>query len=98
MSDEYSIRVEQSFKDIAPESWNMLSGTSKLTRTDDYNPFISHAFLSSMEESGSATAKTGWRGHHLLLEDGEGELKGAIPAYLKSHSQGEPAALRSFSR
>lgn len=89
MSDEYSIRVEQSFKDIAPESWNKLSGTSKLTRTDDYNPFISHAFLSSMEESGSATAKTGWRGHHLLLEDGEGQLKGAIPAYLKSHSQGE---------
>ncbi|WP_320200038.1 GNAT family N-acetyltransferase [Agrobacterium sp. rho-13.3] len=89
MSDEYSIRVEQSFKDIDPESWNTLSGTSKLTRTEDYNPFISHAFLLSMEESGSATAKTGWRGHHLLLEKGDGTLTGAMPAYLKSHSRGE---------
>ncbi|WP_284758284.1 GNAT family N-acetyltransferase [Agrobacterium sp. fls2-241-TYG-188a] len=89
MSDEYSIRVEKSFKDIDPESWNMLSGTSKNTRKEIYNPFISHAFLSSLEESGSATSKTGWRGHHLLLENGDGRLTGAIPAYLKSHSQGE---------
>lgn len=89
MSDEYSIRVERSFKDIDPESWNMLSGTSKNTRKEFYNPFISHAFLSSLEESGSATSKTGWRGHHLLLENGDGRLTGAIPAYLKSHSQGE---------
>ncbi len=89
MSDEYSIRVEKSFKDIDPESWNMLSGTSKNTRKEFYNPFISYAFLSSLEESGSATSKTGWRGHHLLLENGDGRLTGAIPAYLKSHSQGE---------
>lgn len=89
MSDELSIRVEQSFADIEPERWNTLSATSKSTRTDAYNPFISHAFLSSIEESGSATAKTGWHGHHLLLEKGDGTLLGAIPAYLKSHSQGE---------
>lgn len=89
MSEEYSIRVEQSFRDIDPESWNRLSGTSKTTRAESYNPFISHAFLSSLEESGSAVSKTGWRGHHLLLENGEGLLTGAIPAYLKSHSQGE---------
>ena len=89
MSDEYSIRVEQSFRDIDPESWNRLSGTSKSTRSEVYNPFISHAYLLSMEESGSATSKTGWRGHHLLLEKGDGILSGAIPAYLKSHSRGE---------
>ena len=28
-------------------------------------------------------------GHHLLLEDDDGVLLGAIPGYLKSHSQGE---------
>ncbi len=89
MSDEYSIRVAQSFKDIDPESWDRLSGTSKTTLTKPYNPFISHAFLSSIEESGSATAKTGWLGQHLLLERGDGELMGAIPAYLKNHSRGE---------
>lgn len=42
-----------------------------------------------MEESGSATAKTGWLGNHLLLENASGDLVGAIPAYLKNHSKGE---------
>ncbi|AYM57073.1 GNAT family N-acetyltransferase [Agrobacterium fabrum] len=89
MTEDYSIRVAQSFTDIDPESWNQLSGVSRNTSGKYYNPFISHAFLSSMEDSGSATAKTGWLGHHLLLEDAVGMLVGAVPAYLKNHSQGE---------
>ncbi|MGL4090979.1 GNAT family N-acetyltransferase [Hyphomicrobiales bacterium] len=89
MSDEYTIRVAQSFKDIAPESWNSLSGASRLPSVTPYNPFISHAFLSALEESGSATAKTGWLGQHLLLERSDGRLMGAVPGYLKNHSRGE---------
>ncbi|MHC2297739.1 GNAT family N-acetyltransferase [Rhizobium mongolense] len=88
MTDELSIRVERSFTAISPESWSRLSGTSKEGKALAYNPFLSHAFLSALEESGSATAQTGWLGHHLLLED-RGELIGALPGYLKSHSQGE---------
>src|SRR4051794_25767678 len=38
------------------------------------NPFISHAFLSSCEESGSATRRTGWGGAHLLVEDADETL------------------------
>jgi hypothetical protein len=53
------------------------------------NPFVSHAFLSALEESGSATRRTGWLPHHLLLEDDCGNLAGAMPLYLKSHSRGE---------
>ncbi|MGV1904723.1 GNAT family N-acetyltransferase [Agrobacterium cavarae] len=89
MSDEYTIRVAQSFKDIAPESWNSLSGASRLPSATPYNPFISHAFLSALEESGSATAKTGWLGQHLLLDRSDGRLMGAVPGYLKNHSRGE---------
>ncbi|MBB4192724.1 hypothetical protein GGE45_002291 [Rhizobium aethiopicum] len=89
MTDELSIRVERSFTAIFPESWSRLSGASKGGNTLAYNPFVSHAFLSSLEESGSATAETGWLGHHLLLETDRGELIGALPGYLKSHSQGE---------
>ncbi|MBX5102488.1 GNAT family N-acetyltransferase [Rhizobium lentis] len=89
MTDDLSIRVERSFTAISPESWSRLSGASKACSTLAYNPFVSHAFLSSLEESGSATAETGWLGHHLLLETGRGELIGALPGYLKSHSQGE---------
>ncbi|MBY5567515.1 GNAT family N-acetyltransferase [Rhizobium leguminosarum] len=89
MTDELSIRVERSFTAISPESWSRLSGASKTCATIAYNPFVSHAFLSSLEESGSADAETGWLGHHLLLETGRGELIGALPSYLKNHSQGE---------
>lgn len=53
------------------------------------NPFVSHAFLSALEESGSACAETGWLPQHLVLEDEEGRVIGVCPAYLKSHSQGE---------
>lgn len=88
MTDNLTIRVERSFTAISPESWSQLSGTRRGGETP-YNPFLSHAFLSALEESGSASAKTGWMGHHLLLEDDAGLLLGAIPGYLKSHSQGE---------
>ncbi|OCJ03782.1 hypothetical protein A6U87_17780 [Rhizobium sp. AC44/96] len=89
MTDDLSIRIERSFADISPESWSRLSGASKTSKAIAYNPFISHAFLSSLEESGSATAQTGWLGHHMLLETDSGQLVGALPGYLKNHSQGE---------
>jgi predicted N-acyltransferase len=53
-----------------------------------YNPFVSHAFLSALEESGSACARTGWGPRHLVarLRD---TIVGIVPCYLKSHSRGE---------
>ena len=53
------------------------------------NPFISHAFLHALEESGSATRDTGWLPQHLVLEDAAGGIAGCMPCYLKSHSYGE---------
>ena len=41
-----------------------------------------------MEESGSATARTGWAPQHLSLSD-KGRIVGVVPLYLKSHSYGE---------
>lgn len=54
-----------------------------------FNPFLSHAFLEALEASGCATAETGWLPRHMLLEESSGTVMGAVPAYLKSHSQGE---------
>ncbi len=54
-----------------------------------YNPFVSYEFLSALEASKSATARTGWQPQHLVVEDDNGRLLGAVPCYLKSHSQGE---------
>ncbi|TCQ09859.1 hypothetical protein C8J34_102260 [Rhizobium sp. PP-F2F-G36] len=91
MADEVSIRIETSFKDIDKAAWDRLIGTSKGSSTLEvpFNPFVSHAYLSALEDSGSATAETGWLGQHLLMEDGNGALAGALVCYLKNHSQGE---------
>ncbi len=53
------------------------------------NPFVSHAFLAALEDSGSATAETGWAPRHLVVEDAMGRAVGVAPLYLKSHSYGE---------
>jgi len=65
------------------------SSTELSTRAQENNPFVSHEFLSSLEESGSVGARTGWQPRHLLAEDSNGMLLGAAPCYVKSHSRGE---------
>ncbi|MBW3098506.1 GNAT family N-acetyltransferase [Pseudohoeflea coraliihabitans] len=82
---------------IPAEEWATLAGTAIGSSAGGargagdvaFNPFVSHAFLSALEESGSVAAKTGWLPQHLILRDGAGKLAGALPAYIKSHSMGE---------
>ncbi|KAA0970502.1 N-acetyltransferase [Aureimonas fodinaquatilis] len=83
------VRVVNSIDDISAEAWNALAGISS-DREDQWqgNPFLHHAFLKSLEDSGCVDERTGWLPQHLLLEV-NGQLCGAAPAYLKSHSQGE---------
>ena len=54
-----------------------------------FNPFVAHAFLWALERSGSVGRRTGWTPAHVLARDSAGDLVGAAPAYLKSHSFGE---------
>jgi predicted N-acyltransferase len=72
-------------RDLAADDWNALAGEG--------NPFVRHGFITALEDSGSATARTGWGPAHLLLEeaDGQGGFRaiGLLPGYAKSHSQGE---------
>ncbi len=56
---------------------------------DRYNPFISHDLLSALELSQSVRGRTGWQPMHLIAEDAQGVLLGAVPCYVKSHSRGE---------
>ena len=53
------------------------------------NPFVSHAFLSALEDSGCVGPRVGWLPQHLVLEGPSGTPLAIAPAYLKSHSQGE---------
>ncbi len=64
------------------------AGNSCASSKPPYNPFVSHAFFSAAEASGSACARTGWGPRHLLAKVG-GRIVGIVPCYLKSHSQGE---------
>ena len=52
-------------------------------------PFLRHAFLAALEDSGSVGAHCGWQPAHRLLRDAGGQLCAAAPAYVKSHSRGE---------
>ncbi len=87
MAAALKIRVLSSMDEIAATSWDAL--VKARSPKGMGNPFILHAFLSALEDSGSATAKTGWLPQHLALEGPGGEMLGALPCYLKSHSQGE---------
>lgn len=65
-----------------------LLDTSSPSEQTEFNPFLTHAFLQALEESGCASRETGWTPYHLVLQEGD-EVLGAVPAYLKVHSQGE---------
>jgi uncharacterized protein len=58
-------------------------------RLGDGDPFLSHAFLSAIEDSRSVGPGTGWTPAPILVEDESSHLVAAAPAYLKTHSQGE---------
>ena len=76
---EYRTSVLATLADVAPADWDRLAAG---------NPFLSHAFLHALHESGSASAETGWQPQFLALWDKDG-LAAAMPLYVKSHSYGE---------
>jgi predicted N-acyltransferase len=86
---EFTLRVATELSSFTEREWSGLSGTSRSDTENGYNPFVSLAFLKTLEETGCATRRTGWLAQHLRLEAPDGRLIGAVPCYLKSHSQGE---------
>lgn len=79
-----SARLLDGMNDIAPAIWDTLANPPSKA----FNPFVSHAFLSALEASGSATAHTGWQPAHVVVEQG-GKAIAAAPMYVKNHSYGE---------
>ena len=74
-------RVVSRAAEIDPADWDTCAGTA--------NPFVSHAFIDILEQSGSATDRMGWRPAHVVVDGPDGRPVAIAPAYLKSHSQGE---------
>ena len=80
---DYVTRVFNDPRDIDAFGWDAL-----LAQQDAPTPFMSHAYLLSLHESGSATPKTGWKPHFVTLWQ-EDQLVAACALSLKSHSYGE---------
>ncbi|HVI90234.1 MAG TPA: GNAT family N-acetyltransferase [Dongiaceae bacterium] len=81
------VRVIDSLSEISAEAWD---ACARWSRAEGLNPFVSHAFLSALEDSKSVGRKTGWMPQHLLIQDEETqEVLAACPLYVKSHSSGE---------
>lgn len=76
------LKVIQSLLEIGEGAWNSLLAP-------DAGPFLKHAFLSALEKTGCVGGNTGWQVAHLLVEDSNSTLVGAMPLYLKQHSYGE---------
>ncbi len=98
---ELRIRIAPSLTEVPAAAWDACAipavnasredhlSSELSTSINPYNPFISHSFLHSLEQSVSVGGGSGWQPRHLLAEDASGRLLGCAPCYVKSHSQGE---------
>jgi predicted N-acyltransferase len=102
---ELTVRMAPSLAEVSAADWDACAGLpiapavepshednsspQLCTRGQAYNPFITHAFLSSLEASHSVGIHSGWQPRHLLAQDTAGRLVGAAPCYIKAHSRGE---------
>ncbi len=78
--EQVAVRVVQDIGEIDAAAWDACAGKR--------DPFVRHAFLLALEQSGSAVAREGWLPQHLVIEQGDG-IAAAAPLYVKGHSYGE---------
>jgi predicted N-acyltransferase len=81
VSHPIAVRIAGAVSDFPAEQWDALTGGG--------NPFMRHAFLAALEQSGSVGGRSGWTPVPLAIDGPDGRLRAALPAYLKQHSQGE---------
>lgn len=80
----YLVQALRSVAELPASEWDILAASG--TRS----PFLKHFWLRCLEESGCASADTGWTPHHLVVREQATEQVVAVaPAYLKYHSMGE---------
>ena len=80
MTVSVEARIARGVGELPADQWDALAGG---------NPFLSHAFLSALEDSGSVGPGSGWDAVPITIAGADGRIAAALPAYLKAHSQGE---------
>ncbi len=76
-----TLRRIDSLDTIAAADWDALLPPDQ--------PFLAHAFLSALEQTGCVGAGTGWLSAHAVWQRPDGTLAAAMPGWLKQHSRGE---------
>ena len=74
-------RIAEGVGALPADQWDACAGTA--------NPFLGHAFLAALEESGSVGGRSGWQPIPVVVDGADGAPTAIAPAYAKSHSQGE---------
>ena len=74
-------RLADGVRQIAAADWDACAGSA--------NPFIGHAFLTALEESGAVGGRSGWQPLPIIVDGDDGRPAAIAPAYIKAHSQGE---------
>jgi predicted N-acyltransferase len=74
-------RAVERIDQVEPAAWNELAGAEQ--------PFLRHEFLSALEHQSCVGGDTGWQPRHLIVQDSDRRLVGAMPLYIKDHSWGE---------
>ena len=74
-------RIADGVSSIPAADWDACAGAA--------NPFVGHAFLSILEQSGSVGRGTGWQPLPIMVDGADGRPAAIAPVYAKSHSQGE---------
>ena len=80
-SREITARIAPGVAAIPAAQWDACAGAA--------NPFVRHAFLAALEQSGSVGARRGWQPLPIIVDGADGAPAAIAPAYAKSHSQGE---------
>jgi uncharacterized protein len=79
-----TVEVVSRIADIPADAWDACANPDPAT----YSPFLTHAFLKTLEDAGNVGGRTGWTPRHLVLKLGGG-IAGCAPCYVKAHSRGE---------
>jgi len=79
--ENLTISVVEGLAQVPSAAWDACAGGD--------NPFLSHAFLSALEDSASVSQQNGWAPRHVVIRDVSGEVLACAPVYLKGHSAGE---------
>lgn len=78
---EITLTLHEEIAEIPAAEWDACAGSG--------NPFVSHAFLAALEDSGCTGRRTGWLPHHACFRDASGRVVAVAPLYAKAHSYGE---------